>query len=52
MGCVLRALRATHKRLRVRPDGERDAQIIVAAIEAVRRLEIPHIEYVEDEVIH
>ena len=50
---VLRALRATHKRLRVRPDGDRDAQIIVAAIEAVRTLEIPHIEYdVEDEVIH
>jgi hypothetical protein len=36
----------------VRPDGDRDAQTIVAAIEAVRTLDIPHIEYVEDEVIH
>ncbi len=49
---VLRALRATHKRLRAQPDGRRDAAMLVAAIEAVRELDIPHLEYVEDEVIH
>ena len=49
---VLRALRATHKRLRGQPDGRRDAAMLVAAIEAVRELDIPHLEYVEDEVIH
>ncbi len=49
---VLRALRATHKRLRAQPDGRRDATMLVAAIEAVRELDIPHLEYLEDEVIH
>lgn len=49
---VLRALRATHKRLRDQPGGRRDATVLVAAIEAVRALDIPHLEYLEDEVIH
>ena len=50
---VLRALRATHRRLRGQPEeGRRDAQIVVAAIEAVRALDIPHLEYVEAEVVH
>jgi len=43
---VLRALRAARKRLRIA--GERDAErCLVRAIEAVRALEIPHLE-VED----
>ena len=49
---VLRALRATRKRLRDQPDGRRNAQVIVAAIEAVRALDIPHLEYAEDQVVH
>ena len=49
---VLRALRATRKRLRAQPDGDHDAHVIVAAIEAVRALDIPHLEYLEDEVVH
>lgn len=49
---VLRALRAAHKRLRAQSDGRRDAAMLVVAIEAVRELDIPHLEYVEDEVIH
>ncbi|MAG69285.1 MAG: hypothetical protein QF463_07550 [Vicinamibacterales bacterium] len=49
---VLRALRATRKRLREQPDGLRDAHVIVAAIEAIRALDIPHLEYADDEVVH
>jgi hypothetical protein len=45
---VLRTLRATRKRLRVA--GDREAERCLArAIEAVRALEIPHLE-VEDHV--
>jgi len=45
---VLRALRATRKRLRIA--GDREAERCLArAIEAVRALEIPHLE-VEDDV--
>ena len=45
---VLRALRATRKRLRIA--GDREAERCMArAIEAVRALEIPHLE-VEDDV--
>ena len=52
---VLRVLRATRKRLRV--SGERDAaQCLTRAIEAVRTLEIPHLEIdeqtAETEVVH
>ncbi|MDP6606611.1 MAG: hypothetical protein QF664_10190 [Dehalococcoidia bacterium] len=49
---MLRALRATRKRLRDQPDGLRDAHVIVAAIEAIRALDIPHLEYADDEVVH
>ena len=53
---VLRALRATRKRLRS-PDTACSAdQSLVLAIEAVRALEIPHLEFVEDlvdgDVVH
>jgi hypothetical protein len=52
---VLRALRATRKRLRLA--GERDADRCLArAIEAVRALEIPHLEIedheTEADVVH
>ena len=52
---VLRALRAT--RTRVRGSGARDAdQVFALAIEAVRALDIPHLEPVDDvtdgEVVH
>ena len=49
---VLRALRATRNRLRDQSDGLRDAHVIVAAIEAICALDIPHLEYADDEVIH
>ena len=53
---VLRALRATRKRLR-KPDAACSVdQSLAMAIEAVRALEIPHLEplddLVEDQVIH
>ena len=52
---VLRALRATRKRLRGSGAANAD-RALAAAIEAVRTLEIPHLEPVEDfvdgEVIH
>jgi hypothetical protein len=53
---VLRALRATRKRLRT-PDMACSAdQSLVLAIEAVRALEIPHLEVVDDlvdgDVVH
>jgi hypothetical protein len=51
---VLRALRATRKR--VRREKRSADEIIALAIEAVRELEIPHLdpvdEVVEGEVIH
>ena len=53
---VLRALRATRKRL-PKADSARSAdQALAMAIEAVRALDIPHLERVDDlvegEVIH
>jgi hypothetical protein len=52
---VLRALRNTRKRLREDPDGSA-ARAVAAAIEAVRALDIPHLELLNDsiegEVIH
>jgi imidazolonepropionase-like amidohydrolase len=53
---VLRALRATRKRL-PKPDSACSAdQALALAIEAVRALEIPHLEHVDDlvdgQVVH
>jgi hypothetical protein len=51
---VLRALRATRRRLRREKSRSVD-QALAAAIEAVRALEIPHLEtddVVDGEVIH
>ena len=53
---ILRILRATRKRLQ-RSDSECSAdQSLAMAIEAVRTLEIPHLEYADDvvegEVVH
>lgn len=53
---VLRALREARRRLRL-DSGTRDADVVMAAaIEAVRSLEIPHLEpldeVVDGEVIH
>jgi hypothetical protein len=53
---VLRALRATRKRLR-KPDAACSAdQSLAMAIEAVRALEIPHLEPLDDlvdgQVVH
>jgi hypothetical protein len=53
---VLRALRATRKRLR-KPDAGRTVdQSLAMAIEAVRALEIPHLEPLDDmtdgQVVH
>jgi hypothetical protein len=53
---ILRVLRATRKRLqRTNPDCSAD-QSLALAIEAVRTLEIPHLEYADDvvdgEVVH
>jgi hypothetical protein len=45
---VLRALRATRKNLRRRGRAPRAEAALTLAIEAVRNLEIPHIEF-EDE---
>jgi hypothetical protein len=53
---VLRALRETRKRLRSAPDARHVDAVMAAAIEAVRSLEIPHLEpfdeVVDGEVIH
>ena len=51
---VLRALRELRRELRGRDRGKTDAAI-VAAIEAVRSLDIPHLETLDDisgEIIH
>ena len=53
---VLRALRAARRRLRGKTSREAE-QVLASAIEAVRTLEIPHFdpiddEYVDGEVIH
>ena len=52
---VLRALRDTRKRLREARDRSGD-QAVAAAIEAVRGLDIPHLELLSDavdgEVVH
>jgi hypothetical protein len=53
---VLRALRATRKRLRNANTGCSADQTLALAIEAVRALELPHIELVDElvdgEVVH
>jgi hypothetical protein len=52
---VLRALRAARKRLRESQADRSVDQTFAAAIEAIRSLEIPHIEeedYVDAEVVH
>ena len=53
---VLRVLRATRKRLRKTDAASSADQTMALAIEAVRTLEIPHLESAEDlvegEVIH
>lgn len=51
---VLRALRELRREMRGKDRGKTDAAI-VAAIEAVRSLDIPHLETLEDltgEIIH
>ncbi len=55
---VLRALRATRKRLRRQPGIDRRSadQILALAIEAVRSLDIPHLEPLDEladgEIVH
>jgi hypothetical protein len=53
---VLRALRAARRKLPRRGRGSQADAALVAAIQAVRSLEIPHIEYFDevtgDEVLH
>ena len=53
---VLRALRATQKRLRTTRTVRGADDALAAAIEAVRTLEIPHLELLEEmgdsEVVH
>ena len=53
---VLRALRATRKRLRRRGTAGSVDQALALAIKAVRALDIPHLEPVDDlvdgEVVH
>lgn len=46
---VLRTLRAARKRLPARQRGSEIEEVLCAAIEAVRALDIPHLEF-EDEV--
>jgi hypothetical protein len=52
---ILRVLRATRKRLQKDPDCSADRSLAMA-IEAVRTLEIPHLERLDDvvdgEVVH
>jgi len=47
---VLRVLRATRKRLRTPEPGCSADQSLAMAIEAVRALEIPHLEPMDDQV--
>jgi hypothetical protein len=47
---VLRALRATRKRLRESGDARERDQTLALAIEAVRALDIPHLDTVDDMV--
>ena len=53
---VLRALRATRKRLRAAGSVCDGDQALVLAIQAVRELDIPHLdpidEVAEDEIVH
>ena len=53
---VLRALRAARRKLPKRGRTSQAEEALVAAIQAVRSLEIPHIEYFDevtgDEVLH
>ena len=53
---VLRVLRDTRRKLRSQGDACRADEAINAAIEAVRALEIPHLEYLdevhEDQIVH
>jgi imidazolonepropionase-like amidohydrolase len=48
---VLRALRAARQRLRTSPAECSADQTFALAIEAVRSLEIPHLEVLDDEVV-
>lgn len=48
---VLRALRAARKRLRNSKTESTADQTFALAIEAVRSLEIPHLEVLDDEVV-
>jgi hypothetical protein len=47
---VLRVLRATRKRLRTAEPGCSPDQSLAMAIEAVRALEIPHLEPMDDQI--
>jgi hypothetical protein len=53
---VLRVLRATRKKLRQQRRAGRADEILGAAIQAVRELEIPHLERLDDvtdgQVVH
>ena len=49
---ILRALRRTRADVRTRADGRRAAEAIGMALRVVRALDIPHLEPIEDEVIH
>jgi hypothetical protein len=53
---VLRVLRDTRRKLRSQAGPCRADEAITAAIEAVRALEIPHLEYLdevlEDQIVH
>jgi hypothetical protein len=48
---VLRALRAARKQARREKKSGAAEEIIALAIEAVRTLEIPHFETIDDEVV-
>jgi hypothetical protein len=47
---VLRTLRATRRNLRRRGQSTTVDAALAAAIDAVRKLEIPHLEFADDEV--
>ena len=47
---VLRALRDVQRQLRRSAKSKAEAQTVAAAIEIIRRLEIPHLEPDEDDV--